>query len=275
MAGKTTPKVLLIIAACVLAVVFYSWQIEPDILAVNTVEIKNSFLKTDCTILLMADLHLPLRKGIEEKLFTCLDHIKPDLILIGGDFSGYRTKADFAIEKLKAISAYGETIMVMGNTDQCGSRQCVYCSLKYPKDNLKDFPVRILRNEVVFVPKYNITIFGLDDPVTGQNDTTFFKEMKDTNYNVLLVHSIYKLKENQKNRFNLVLSGHTHGGQIVFLRPFVHWFDYMIEKKYINGIFPIKKGLMIVTKGVGESVLPVRLGVVPEVNVIKVIKGGG
>jgi predicted MPP superfamily phosphohydrolase len=49
--------------------------------------------------------------------------------------------------------------------------------------------------------------------------------------------------------------------------------DPAVDKRYIKGFFPIKKGVMIVSSGVGTSILPVRLGVVPEIVVIRLKKG--
>jgi predicted MPP superfamily phosphohydrolase len=84
---------------------------------------------------------------------------------------------------------------------------------------------------------------------------------------------VYRLTDRQKGRFNLICSGHTHGGQIFLLRPFIHLFDPAVDKRYIKGFFPIKKAMMIVSSGVGTSVVPIRLGVVPEVVVIRLKKG--
>lgn len=265
-------KIRMLVAGSVIIMIaffFYSWQIEPNLLEVNRVVYNNHALVKNCTILFMTDLHIPLRKGMEKKLFQILGKCEPDIILLGGDIAAYETKPDIVAEKLRQIAGFGQTVMVRGNTDICGSRPCIYCYLKYPIDNLGDFPVAILRNETKTFQDFNIKIFGLDDPITNRNDTSFFKEMSDSNMNILLLHSIYKLSDKQKNRFNLILSGHTHGGQMFFLRPFAHWFDYMIDLKYLSGVFQLKKGLMIVSKGVGESFLPLRLGVVPEIHIIE------
>jgi uncharacterized protein len=271
--GTITKKILILLPIIAVAVILYSWQIEPNILSVKYVDMKNELLQKDCTVFFMADLHLPMRNGVEKRLFACLQNSKPDIILLGGDVAAYGTNSAFVIDKLKTISGYGKTVMVMGNTDGCGSRQCVYCSIKYPEDKSSKYPFTILRNETMLLPDFNIRIVGPDDPVTEQNDTAIYKEAMGSNFNILLIHCVYKLMEYQKDRFNLILSGHTHGGQVFFLRPFVHWFDYMVEAKYLNGVFPIKKGIMIVTKGVGESFLPVRLGVLPEVVLIRLKKG--
>lgn len=273
MTGSTARKTLLLFAVCALAVFLYSWQIEPNLLSTKYVDMKSPLLKKDCTVFFMADLHIPLTKRMEKALFAALEKQKPDIILIGGDFAKYKTPAAYSLEKLTAISRYGTTIMVLGNTDQCGSRQCVYCALKYPVDRLRDQPFSILRNAVQYCKEYNISVYGLDDPVTLKDDTACIGSVPDSQFNVLLLHSVYRLTERQKDRFNLICSGHTHGGQVFFLQPIIHKFDPAIDKRYMKGFFSIKKGIMIVSSGVGTSFLPLRLGIVPEVVIIRLKKG--
>ncbi len=256
-------------------VLLYSALIEPNILTTKYFEMRSPRLKKDCTIVFMADTHMPVSGILERSLFAALQSQKPDLILIGGDFSEYGTLASYSEKELAKISRYGRTIMVMGNADQCGSRQCIYCSLSYPVNRLKDEPFSILRNQILPIDGFNMRIYGLDDPVTQQDDSNTISNVPDSTFNLLLLHCSYRLTDNQKDRFNLICSAHTHGGQIIFDRPFLHRFDPAIDERYIRGFFKLKHGTMIVTSGVGTSVLPLRLGVPPEIIVIKLKKGGG
>jgi len=248
-------------------ILLYSWKIEPTLLCVKTIDRSVMSLKKDCTIVFMADLHIPLNRHIEQKVFAALDKIRPDIILIGGDFSAYHTTSRYSIDKLNEIARYGKTVMVMGNTDVCRSRQCVYCSLKYPVDRLANFPFSILRNDTLALPEFGIRIVGLDDPVTMRDDTLLLRPAGQPCCNVLLLHSVYKLTDDQKQRFDIICSGHTHGGQVFFLRPFLHRFDPAVDQRYVSGIFPVNKTIMAVTSGIGQSFLPFRLGVPPEIMV--------
>jgi uncharacterized protein len=251
---------------------FYSWKIEPNLLFVRTVDMAVPSLTKKCTIVFMADLHLPLRKRIEQRLFRTLERIRPDVILIGGDFSSYHTTARYSIDKLNEIARYGKTVMVMGNTDVCGSRQCMYCFLRYPKDRLGTIPAAILRNQILDLPEFGIRIVGLDDPVTNRDDTLVLQPAPPPWYNILLLHSGYKLTDNQIHRFDLICSGHTHGGQVFFLRPFLHRFDPAVDQRHVSGVFHCDKTVMAVTSGVGESFLPIRMGVPPEIMVFHLSK---
>jgi predicted MPP superfamily phosphohydrolase len=220
----------------------------------------------------MADLHVPLVKGLENKLIAALEKNNPAVILIGGDFSATATQASYAIDKIKLLSRYGTVVMVLGNTDLCGLRQCVYCALKYPVDRLTQLPATILRNDSILLPDLGIKVVGLDDPVTDNDDTLAVRPPGGTSFNILLLHNNYKLTADQKRRFDLVCSGHTHGGQLFFVKPFLHLFDRTIDMRFISGLFWVGKTAVVVTSGIGESFLPLRMGVVPEIVVIHVRK---
>lgn len=263
---------LCLCAAFFAALCFYSWQIEPGLLKTKTIEIVNPSIQKNCTIAFMADLHFPILKRLEEKIQNALLKIKPDIILVGGDFSDYKTEALDAVEKLRMLSRFGKVVMVLGNTDVCGSRQCVYCFMKYPVDRLAQLPAILLRNENFISSSFGIRVIGLDDPVSNKDDTCAMRSVDGHYYNILLVHNNSKLTDDQKQRFNLICSGHTHGAQLFFLRPFLHAFDPTIDERYISGIYKARNTDMLVTSGIGESVLPVRLGVPPEIMVIRLRK---
>ncbi len=256
------------------AIFSYARFVEPQLLNIKTVEFAGLAITKNCTLAFISDLHELLLPAMDRKLLNALERARPDFILIGGDFSAYRTPAAYSIEKIKLLSKFAKVIMVMGNTDQCGSRQCIYCSLKYPVDRLESLPARILRNEIEELPEFGISVCGLDDPVTDQDDMLIFKSLKKTQYNILLVHSIYKVPDERKKLFDLICAGHTHGGQIFFLKPFLHAFDPAIDPKYTGGLYTFGKTGIIVSNGIGQSFLPFRFGVLPEITFVNLRKQG-
>ena len=262
-------KILFTIISLFGIFIIYSRKIEPNLLKIKYLELHNTALKKNCTAVLMSDLHLPLNHFIENKLIKALEKIKPDIILIPGDLSSYWTTAEYSKNKINMLSKYGKILMVPGNSDGCKSRQCLYCYMKYPADHLNQLHADILRNDTISLQEYGIKIFGLDDPVTNHDNMKCIESTDSSYYNILLVHSVYKLTEDQKKKFNLICSGHTHGGQIFFLKPFLHAFDPAIDQRYIGGIYNISKTIMIVTTGIGNSFLPIRFGVPPEIMVLK------
>ena len=71
-----------------------------------------------------------------------------------------------------------------------------------------------------------------------------------------------------KHNYNLYLCGHTHGGQMTFLFPFYNISPTMIETPYMRGNFKFNNMLMIVTRGLGMSIAPIRYNSTPEITEI-------
>ncbi|MCB0753000.1 MAG: hypothetical protein KDC52_16125, partial [Ignavibacteriae bacterium] len=72
--------------------------------------------------------------------------------------------------------------------------------------------------------------------------------------------------------YDLYLCGHTHGGQITFLFPFYNLSPTLIETPYMRGEFNFGKMLMVVTRGLGMSLAPVRYNSTPEITIITLAK---
>jgi hypothetical protein len=89
-------------------------------------------------------------------------------------------------------------------------------------------------------------------------------------FKVLIVHqpgdSLIQ-KANSYN-YNLFLAGHTHGGQVTFIYPFLKISPTMFETQYMRGDFYFDDMLMIVNRGLGMSLIPFRLNSTPEVTAI-------
>jgi predicted MPP superfamily phosphohydrolase len=75
-----------------------------------------------------------------------------------------------------------------------------------------------------------------------------------------------------KYNYDLFLAGHTHGGQITFLFPFHNLSPTQIETPYVRGDFHFGKMLMVVTRGLGMSIAPVRYNSTPEITLIIIKK---
>ena len=89
---------------------------------------------------------------------------------------------------------------------------------------------------------------------------------------ILLVHqpSNFLVEKAKQYNFNLLLAGHTHGGQVTFLFPFKNLTPTLIETKYVRGDFHFGNLLMVVTRGLGMSLVPLRYNSTPEVTVIMI-----
>jgi hypothetical protein len=89
-------------------------------------------------------------------------------------------------------------------------------------------------------------------------------------FKIFLTHQPqeYLIESAHKNNFNLFLAGHTHGGQVTLVFPFIQLTPTMFETKYIRGDFWFDGMLMIINRGLGMSLAPLRYNSTPEITLI-------
>ncbi|CAN5528036.1 hypothetical protein BH11PLA2_BH11PLA2_45520 [soil metagenome] len=197
--------------------------------------------------------------------------IQPDIILHGGDYSlrdgKYIGPVFEVLAQLRApMGIYG----VLGNHDY-------WHGLTETKDGLRSAGVTDLTNTGEWLVRGGdrLRIGGVDDLWCGQQDAA--KALGDAtaqHASILLSHNpdyAENLRPDLANRVGLMLSGHTHGGQMVFpggLAPFV---PSRFGTKYLRGVVQAPNTIVLVSRGLGTSMLPARIGSRPEINVITLV----
>ena len=259
--------VLAVILILICAVLWF--LVEPRLITVHRYKIQNSEFK-NIRIVFAADFHV-YKNGHKrlEKTVKKINAQKPDIVLLGGDY--VRTDSPEKSMDIETIAKYlgqikpeYQTAAVLGNHDCAYGAQRVKTALQ--KNNIK---VLMNENLPVKIGKKKIFVAGTEDLWFGQPDVP--KTLKNTkNPVILLSHNPDIFPEIPEN-VDLTLSGHTHGGQVVL--PF---FGAMGQKvvpskygdKYIRGFIKEGNKKMIVTNGIGTSILPVRFNAFPEIVVI-------
>ena len=137
---------------------------------------------------------------------------------------------------------------------------------------LLDFGVIVLHNETVNIERgvEKITVCGVDDPVLDENFSENLKNCAvNANFTVLLSHRPESFDEYVENGYNLVLSGHAHGGQ--FRLPFLGGVFAPAQgafPEYDSGMYTDGKTNMVVSRGIGNSLIPIRINNCPEIVII-------
>lgn len=224
----------------------------------------------------LTDLHGKLFGKDQKYLIEKIKNEKPDIIVYTGDLVDKRhydgAPGLLLMRELKKIAP---VYYVTGNHE--------WWTGKY--DELKKLLIEegvvVVGNTHIELKKIDtsIMLYGLEDPTSnnnGSDDFTFadkkFQEMKipeDGKYKILLSHRPELFQIYKKHGFDLVFAGHAHGGQIRI--PFIGGIfapDQGFFPKYTLGLYSDGSTNMVVSGGLGNSIIKQRIFDRPEVVIV-------
>jgi predicted MPP superfamily phosphohydrolase len=206
-----------------------------------------------------------------------VNSLNPDLILIAGDLittgPDYIQLSAREVGKLKAkygiYSCIGDHDNWAYRNDYEKSLQEVKSALNYNGVEMIDNSIKVINVDSAEIAITFITATYVEDVPKVVLDSLSINNNGD--FKILLTHQPQPeiIETARKNNFNLFLAGHTHGGQITLVFPFILLTPTMIETKYIRGDFWFDSMLMIISRGLGMSLAPIRYNSTPEVTLIK------
>ena len=231
----------------------------------------------------VSDLHNAEMGKDNEKLISMLKDAAPDIIVITGDMIDSRnTKVDVALSFAEQAVKIAPCYYVTGNHE---ARVDEYSDLK---DGLLELGIVVLEDARVEVELSGeiITLIGVDDPsfqtdyLFGDDETVVKSKLdeltsEDDDYTVLLSHRPELFDIYVESGVDLVFSGHAHGGQ--FRLPFIGGVaapNQGLFPKYDAGIYTEGNTNMVVSRGVGNSIIPFRENNRPEVILIELTTQG-
>ena len=285
MAKKKRIIVLAVAAILLLTLIIWiAWgnkALELNSYTVTSDELPDSF--NGFRIAQVSDLHNAEMGKDNEKLISILKDATPDIIVITGDMIDSRnTKVDVALYFAEQAIKIAPCYYVTGNHE---ARVDEYGDLK---DGLLELGVIVLEDARVEIELSGeiITLIGVDDPsfqtdyLFGDDETVMKSKLdeltsEDDGYTILLSHRPELFDIYVGSGVDLVFSGHAHGGQ--FRIPFVGGVvapNQGVFPKYDAGIFTEGNTNMVVSKGVGNSIIPFRVNNRPEVILIELTTQG-
>jgi predicted MPP superfamily phosphohydrolase len=214
-------------------------------------------------VVLLSDIHIGSAASDAPRLrriVAQVDALRPDLILIAGDFI-FGERADGAmlhgpamIAPLRALHAPLGVVAVAGNHDY-------HTGIATVQRELRAAGIRLLRNQVAQIGP--LSIGGIDDWVTGHAKIlpTTGLTRKTAGARVLLTHSPDVARFLAPD-MTLLLAGHTHCGQVVL--PLIGPIAEVSEPQHRCGMIREGTRTTIVTAGIGVSGVPFRLGAPPD-----------
>ena len=279
---KIKRKTIIIILISIILLFFISLYLyyENNYLQVSNYTIESNKIPKDFDgfkIAQISDFHNTKSKKLTNDLVEEIKKTKPNIIVLTGDLvDSYKTNINVVISFVEKINDIAPIYYVTGNHE---ARIDNYDELK---DKLEKNKVIILDGKLEIIKKDNseINLIGIDDPSfnfnTYRDDSTIIQDSlvpikyNKNNFNILLSHRPELIETYAKNNFDLVLSGHAHGGQIRI--PFIGGLiapNQGLFPKYTSGIYEMNNTKMIISRGIGNSVLPFRVNNRPELVVIK------
>lgn len=217
-------------------------------------------------IAFIADLHVRKRAlFMAETAATVLAGLKPDLLLVGGDM------AECDEGEVRVFSALMDALgdvpifAVPGNNDDVRFDR----SRETLRREIERFGAHLLLNECarLCVRGVKLEIAGVEDGLRHEPDARGLFSAEPDTYRVLLSHAPHAFLLRQCHP-DLMLSGHTHGGQWNFLglTPYsLPFYEHKTRYTHLSGLRTIDGTLCAVTNGVGYSRQALRIGARPDV----------
>ena len=221
----------------------------------------------------ISDLHNAEFGTDNQKLIDILKSEAPDAIVITGDLiDARRTNTEIAESFARRCMEIADCYYVPGNHEaRLGGTYDAFESALIADG------VNVLRNGSVRIRKEidAIRIVGVDDPAFAKasdaitNLDAALEALSSDDFTILLAHRPELIDEYSKWGIDLVLSGHAHGGQIRLpgigglYAPGQGFFP-----KYTSGNYTVGDTEMIVSRGIGNSVFPLRVNDRPEVVIV-------
>lgn len=270
-------KYLIFLSTVCLLIVFFVFQ--NNVIGVSIQDYSNDKIPSafdGYKIVQISDLHNKSFGKDNINLITKIIRENPDIIVITGDLlDSNRTDYQTALSFVRQASAYAPIYYVSGNHES-------YLPQSEYQQFINDISIYVTiiddRSAILEKDDDCINLVGLADPEMTNSILTEKQRVRDSSVlnliqpdmlNILLSHRPELLSVYSAYGFDLVLSGHAHGGQ--FRLPFVGgiyapnqgWFP-----TYSNGSYQSNNTEMIVSRGLGNSIIPIRIFNRPEIVTI-------
>ncbi|NYB52096.1 MAG: metallophosphoesterase [Methanobacteriaceae archaeon] len=247
--------------------------IEPHWIETKTIIIESDQIPAQFDgkkIVLLTDIHAGpnFRQDQIDNLVNQVNALKPDLVLLGGDYvDGDPEYINSTFSSLSQLKAPLGVYAVLGNKDP----------QYYTLEAIPKYGITYIGNKGTWIQENGarIRLGGVGDYNNGahiQSATTSVVTPQD--FVILLTHNPDYFPQVNKSKVDLVLSGHTHGGQVTFFGLFAPTTHSDYDNKYRTGVIKEKNSTLIVSNGLGTTIFPLRFFARPQIIVVELEKKG-
>jgi len=226
---------------------------------------------TGFRIVQLSDLHYGflVPRGLIRQVIDRTNHLKPDLIVCTGDYVHEKNSTkqiDEVWPVMSRLSAQFGVYSVLGNHDHWASTDRSDYWLKRTQQDLCHKVVRIERD------KQNLWLAGAGDLYEDhRNLDDVLGKIPDSDCRIVLAHNPDSADTAFSKRIDLMISGHTHGGQVNI--PFIGTPVLPVQNKnYSSGLkVSPRGGKVFISKGIGWAIYPIRFNCYPEIVVLELV----
>lgn len=273
--GRVVLSFFIILIAIIIFFI-YAIKVEPYRLKIESLVLQSRF-SAPLIVVQISDIQISENFTVEnfKKVMKKINKQNPDIVLFTGDL--YENYAEYhdneaLIDSLSKIEARYGKFAIWGNRDYGGGAVSRYERI------MKQSGFQLLRNEAVSIMLSNgetLLLAGLDDALLGTPDiTSILEEFQTTEcgFSILITHEPDTADMYSDLGFDLIVSGHSHGGQVDV--PFLPRITTAMAEKYVDGLYQLnEKTNLYVNSGIGTSRYPIRFGVIPEITDFFLEKG--
>lgn len=217
----------------------------------------------------LSDLHLRTSRGYFEQVARTVSTMRPDIILLTGDYLEQSRNLKGVLKFLRQLHAPAGIFAVQGNWEYWARLEGENLRRQFSRAN-----VTLLINERrdVQIDGLPLSILGLDYPSPADQVARLVKGASPNRLNVMLSHVPAFNHQLLDKHIDLVLAGHTHGGQVrlPLLPPF---YLPRYSGSFVAGFYKAgwAKVPLYVNRGLGTSMLPIRFLCPPEITLFRLV----
>jgi uncharacterized protein len=237
---------------------------------INKIQIatKQPTKQSNLSILHLSDLHLENISITPTQLAAKLQHEKPDIIALTGDFLDRKRTIPKLVPYLEVLQRMKPThgiYAVLGNHDYV---------LKEPhllqlKELLTAYDCTVMQNtsETIEIHNQRINIIGIDDYSTNRSDLQQSYQSVEDGINIVLTHDPNIVLEMDGYSFDYLLAGHFHGGQIRYPKAYhLVKMGKLPRLNIVKGLHRHNNSPFYISEGLGQTGVNIRVGSRPEIT---------
>ena len=220
-------------------------------LYVKNIQLSSSNIKQELNFIFISDIHLGTNKiNHLLNILKKIKNIKYDFILIGGDLID---SSSFDLKNLNILKSINKDIYFVN-----GNHEYYLKDFKKKIDSLRKYNIKMLINQRVTIQ--DINLIGVDDLQNVDSKINHVKRLRKENlFNLVLTHKP-DVWDKIKDQNELMLSGHTHNGQIFPFNLIVR-----LKFKYVYGLYKNSNSNLYVSSGAGCWGPKIRIGTSNEI----------